>query len=37
LVGHAVGDFFHAENVLVKSGHTEMIVGVDGDMSDRGK
>jgi hypothetical protein len=36
-VGHAVGDLFHAEDVLVKGSHTEMIVRVDGDVADRGK
>jgi hypothetical protein len=37
LVGHAVGNFSHAENIPVKSGHTEMIVRMDGDVADRCK
>jgi hypothetical protein len=37
LVGHAVGNFFHAEDVLVKGGLPEMIVRVDGDVADSGK
>jgi hypothetical protein len=37
LVGHAVGDFSHAEDIFVKGGHAEVIVRVDRYVADRRK
>src|SRR6185503_10031892 len=37
LIGHAVGDFLHAENRLLKLGFTVPIFGQHGDMSNAGK